>query len=697
MDVQTVPRKLWEHPNPESTTMYQFMQDVNRMHDVKLKKYDDLYQWSVNNRGAFYDGVWKLGNWIHEGTYSRVVDETAPITDLPKWFEGVKVNFAETFLWTTGASPGERTTTNKEDDRVAVTEIREGNTEVRNHTWADLRRRAGELAGSLKARGVVEGDRVVVVGAHSVSTFTVMLATLWLGGIFSSSSTDMGVGGLLQRTTQIDPKFVFFDDGAIYNGKKIDLQDKIQGVTEGMRKCSSFKATVIIPRFEASRRAPKAGIDNTETLEAFLRGSPAPPPELARVAFQAPSIIYYSSGTTGTPKAIVHSTGPLLLNLSKESTLHHDLDRTDVAMQYTTTGWIMYLASVAHLLIGGRAIFYDGSPLLPDAAVLLRIMEQQGVTFFGTSPRWMSEVRKSGIRPREDFNLSKLKMVSSTGMVLPDELFEWFYDTAFPMNVHLCNISGGTDIAGCFVIDNPLTPVYVGGTQGPALGVPFAVYDHDLEPGQKGVPLPAGTPGDLVAPAAFPNVPLFLWNDGPKAPGPKYTSAYFSRFKNTWAQGDFCVIHPVTGNVNMLGRSDGVLNPSGVRFGSSDIYGVVEKYFADEIRESICVGQRRPQDQDERVVLFLLMREGRTLTRGLVSDIRERIAKELNKRHVPKYIFEVPDIPTTVNLKKVELPVKHIISGRTVNPSGTLLNPQSLDFFYRFQNVEALTEPQAKL
>lgn len=241
--------------------------------------------------------------------------------------------------------------------------------------------------------------------------------------------------------------------------------------------------------------------------------------------------------------------------------------------------------------------------------------------------------------------------------------------------------------------------MYVGGCQGGGLGTSVAVYDHDLAEGSRGTPLPAGTPGDLVGTAAFPNVPVCLWNDGDEAaPGPKYRAAYFSRFDSAWAQGDFCMVHPLTGGLWMLGRSDGVLNPSGVRFGSADIYAVMERHFAAEVRESICVGQRRPHDADERVVLFVLMAPGVELDAALAGRIRAAIAREYTKRHVPAFIFEIPEVPVTVNGKKVELPVKHIISGQTVKPSGTLLNPQSLEYFYRFQDVEKLVgKPQAKL
>ncbi|OAQ64802.1 acetoacetyl-CoA synthase [Pochonia chlamydosporia 170] len=636
--------------------------------------------------------------FIHSGSYTQPVDESVPVSQLPAWFEGIKLNWAENFLWSRSANdaPGTRTQLNKEDSKIALTEVREGNTEVRHMTWAELRRRVAELATALKERGVERGDRVVMVGAHSATTLLVFLATTWLGGLFSSSSTDMGVGGLLQRTVQIDPKFVFFDDGAMYNGKTIDLRDKIQGVMEGLQECPSFKKIVVVQRFKQPYSTDN--ISNTERFDDFLlsKGYKQPPP-MVRIGFQDPMIVYYSSGTTGIPKAIVHGVGPLLISTRKEGILHRCVTPDDVGLQYTTTGWIMYLSSVSQLALGARAVLYDGSPFIPDPTVLLKIAEQQGVTTLGLSPRWMTELMKRDIAPRKVADLSKLRRVVSTGMVLPDQMFEWFYDVAFPPQVQLANISGGTDIAGCFVLENPLTPVHVGGCVGGSLGVPIAVYDHDLPDGSDGKPLPLGQAGDLVATAAFPNVPLFLWNDDAPSPGKKYRGAYFDRFNKVWAQGDFCVFHPKTGGMLMLGRSDGVLNPSGIRFGSSDIYAVLERCFPAQVAESLCVGQRRPSDLDERVVLFLIMKQGHELDKKMVRSIKDTIAKELTKRHVPKYIFQVPEIPVTVNGKKVELPVKSIISGKTVKPSGTLLNPGSLEYFYRFQKVEELDEPVAKL
>ncbi|KAF5555663.1 acetoacetate ligase [Fusarium napiforme] len=653
MDLTKTPRKVWEHPNPKSTAMWAFMQEANKLHGLNLKTFNDLYEWSVSKRSDFYAQLWASQNWIHEGSYSYVVDESIPITKLPTWFPGIRINYAENLLWTgaVGGAPGERSTLHKEDDTIAITEVREGNSSVKNVTWGELRRRVGKLAGALKQRGVKKGDRVVM--------------------------------------------FVFFDDGALYNGKAIDLRDKIKGVVEGMEECPSFQGAIIVQRFDSPHDTSQ--IPKTQRLESFLSSAPSTPPPIERVGFQDPMVVYYSSGTTGTPKAIVHGVGPILVSVAKEAILHREITPKDVALQYTTTGWIMYLASVTRLAFGGRTVFYDGSPFVPDRSVLLRIVEEQRVTDLGISPRWLGELMKEGIVPQKEADLSSLTAVQSTGMVLKEQVFDWFYDGAFPTNIKLANFSGGTDIAACFVMENPLSPIYAGGCPGRVIGTPMAIYPSSADLDKPISPVPDGEPGDLVGTEAFPNVPLYLWNDTTPAPGKKYTSAYFDRFPNVWSQGDFAAVHPQTGHIHILGRSDGVLNPSGIRFGSADIYAVLEGSFAKEVAESLCVGQRRPQDHDESVVLFLLMKPGVKFNAELSSKIRERIARELTKRHVPKYIFEVPDIPTTVNGKKVELPVKQIISGSNIKPSGTLLNPQSLDFFYQFQKIEEIDQVKAKL
>ncbi|KAI0598082.1 acetoacetyl-coenzyme A synthetase [Biscogniauxia sp. FL1348] len=697
-----VPRKLWEHPNPRTTKMWEFMQRINKKYQLNLQTFRELYQFSVTKRSEFYAEVFDYLNLIHTGTYTRVVDESKPVDSIPRWFEGVQLSWVENLLWSRNSfdPTDHHGKAGKEDSKIALTEVREGGSEIRHVTWAMLRELSATYAAALHAGGVRRGDRIVVVGSNSVETLVIFNATSWLGAIFSSSSTDMGVQGILQRTVQTNPKYIFMDDAALYNGKKIDLRSKMGGVVAGMKYCDQFAGLVSIRRFRDALDISQ--IPKTQTLSSFLDENldsrSADPPPIERVAFHDPFLICYSSGTTGIPKAIVHSVGGVTLSALREGYLHDENEPDSITLQYTTTGWIMYICAVGQLLFGSRAVLYDGSPFQPDLTTFIKLIADLKVTKLGTSPRWFQEIAKAGISPREIADLSSLKMVLSTGMVLPDQMFEWFYDKGFPPSVHLRNISGGTDIAGCFALGNPLTPVYVGGTQGPSLGIPIALYDSLLPPGP-GKPVPDGTPGELVATASFPNVPVYLWGDKTPAgaPGTKYHAAYFARYEHVWAHGDFCVIHPVTGGITFLGRADGVLNPSGVRFGSAEVYSVLERDFGDRIADSVCVGQRRPADTDETVMLFLLMRPGCRFDRELVREVKEAIGRSLTKRHVPKYVFETPEIPTTVNLKKVELPVKQIVSGQIVKPSGTLLNPKSLDYYYRFAKVEELFDPKEKL
>jgi len=301
-------------------------------------------------------------------------------------------------------------------------------------------------------------------------------------------------------------------------------------------------------------------------------------------------------------------------------------------------------------------------------------------------------LQKHGVSPREVTDLSSLRNVTSTGMVLKDQLFEWFYDVGFPPHAQLANISGGTDLAGCFGMENPLTPVYVGGCQGPSIGTAVAVYDqlHEGGKGVKGREVENGTPGELVAVKSFPNMPVYFWgSDG----ADKYFNSYFARFDDVWTHGDFIMVHPVTKQIFFLGRADGVLNPSGVRFGSAEIYNVIEQY-CPQVQDSICVGQRRPTGHDETVLLFLMMAPGHKFSQAIVKDVKDAIARELSKRHVPKHVFETPEIPTTINLKKVELPVKQIVSGYVVKPSSTLMNPGCLKYYYQFADIEKFLEQE---
>ncbi|KAE8151068.1 hypothetical protein BDV25DRAFT_139225 [Aspergillus avenaceus] len=694
----SVRRKLWEHADPQSTEMWAFKKALEKDKGLEFPTFDDLYNWSISNRTAFWEFCWNYFSIIHEGSYTSVTDESARMDSVPKWFEGIRLNFAENMLFMGERKPDgvvSITTKDKEDSRIALTQIREGGSEPAvSITWAQLRQRTGRFIQAMKAAGVTKGDRVAAVASNSIDTLLVLLATTALGAIFSSASTDTGVGGILDRLLQLKPKWVFVDDFAVYNGKQIDLRPKIRELVGALQSVSEFEGAVTLPRF--SSPADVSSVPKTQPLAAFLSKAQSDQLEFVRIDFGDPFIVVYSSGTTGKPKPIVHGIGGYLLSGNRESRLHRCHGPKSVVLQFTTTGWIMYLSAITPLAFGGRPILYDGSPFAPDVKFLIRLLGEYKATHFGTSPRYLQELRKNSIRPRDIADLSNLRIVVSTGMVLSESLFEWFYDEGFPAHTQLANISGGTDLAASIGLENPLTPLYAGGCQGPSLGIRVAAFDQADEgvSGVKGREVPDGAPGELVITTAFPTMPVkFLGDDGAQ----KYFDSYFARFDNVWTHGDFISIHPITKQIMFLGRSDGVLNPSGVRFGSSEIYNVIETQFAEEAADSICVGQRRPQDIDESVILFLLMRPGHEFTSSLVKRIKEAIRKALSARHVPKYIFQTPEIPTTVNLKKVELPVKQIVSGKKIKPSGTLVNPQSLDFYYQFAEVERLVEPKSKL
>ena len=613
------------------------------------------------------------------------------------------MNFAENALFTPdGNDRGKRTTKGKENGKIMCVEVREGISERRDVTWRQIRTRVAEFSSAMRATGVRKGDRVAVVASNSVDTLSVFLAVAAVGGLFSSSSTDMGVTGILDRLLQIRPRWVFVDDGALYNGKVFDLRGKMREIVAGMEGVSEFEGVVSLPRWREALDV--SGVPRTVTLSAYLERGGRAELVFERVGFAEPFLIAYSSGTTGPPKCIVHTTGGVVLSSFKEGVLHRDMDGESTVLQYTTTGWIMYLASVTCMLQGVKLILYDGSPFLPDPMTLLKLVERERVTKLGVSPKWMQTLVAAGVKPREVVDVRSLKTVTSTGMVLPESLFLWFYEKAFWAHTQLANISGGTDVAAALVMENPLTPVYAGGCQGPSLGTAVAVYAEAASDASssssgtlpKGTEVKAGEPGELVVTKSFPTMPCAFF-PGDAAAMRKYRDSYFGKYDDVWVQGDFVQVHPQTGQWLMLGRADGVLNPSGVRFGSAEIYNVIEQFFPTQIVDSICVGQRRETDDDERVMLFLKLQEGVEFTPALVAQVRERIAQECSKRHVPRYVFEIPEIPVTVNGKKVELPVKRIVSGGVVKASGTLLNPESLEFFYQFAKDEVLDGRSSRL
>ncbi|KAL9118997.1 MAG: hypothetical protein Q9187_004451 [Circinaria calcarea] len=644
-----MPKMLWQHPQPETTNIYQFKQAVARKRGIDLPTFQALFDYSINSPASFWADAWSDFPIVHSGKPNLIVDESARIDSLPRWFPGVTLNYAENILYTASPqSPSTRSTLHKEDSRVAIVEVREGLSSTRELTWGQLRARAAVFASAFRRHGVKRGDRVAVVAGNSLDTLCVFLGVTSLGGLFSSSSCDMGTAGILERLKQIKPKWLFVDEVAVYNGKTTDLRAKMEELTEGMRGIAEFEGVVSVPRLMDQPRDME-GIKGVRSLDTFLEGEEEGKMEFERVGFQDGFLIVYSSGTTGPPKCIVHGTGSILLGAWKEGHFHREMGKDSVALQYTTTGWIMYLASIQTLLFGAKLVMYDGSPFYPRVDVFLQLVEQQKyirdypsqttsaehttrVTHFGISPRYLRILQAASVVPKEAADLSSLKLVTSTGMVLPPALFSYFYSpVGFPPRTHLANIYGGTDIAGAFLDCNALDPVYeTGGCQGRSLGMDVRVYDPDIGEGEVGREVEAGKEGELVAVKPFPNMPISFWGDDT---GEKYYSAYFSRFDSTfppfkyplhlatfclpslsanpfltklipvptidvWTQGDLISIHPPTNSLILHGRADGVLNPSGVRFGSAEIYAVIDTHFGNEIEDSVCVGQRRKQDTD---------------------------------------------------------------------------------------------------
>jgi len=520
---------------------------------------------------------------------------------------------------------------------------------------------------------------------NCMTTIVVALATISVGGIFSCTAPDMGEQGILDRYTQIRPKFLFSETEAVYAGKTIDVLAKVRGVAQKLF-AAGLQQLVLLPSVKTGKEV-STDIPHCMSLSAFLATGDGRPLTFEQVEFCHPAFILYSSGTSGPPKCIVHSGGGVLLQSKKEGKLMFDMDARDTNFQYTTAGWMMWNALLSSLGNGVRNILYDGSPFYPDVRSFLKMVNDQGVTVLGTGPRFLSEVKGQGLRPRELFPFDSLHTVFSTGSVLTAPMFEWTQE-AFGEHIHLVSASGGTDICSGFVGATPVLPVHAGEIPCKTLGMKVEIFDpegNNIED--------TGMPGELVCTRPHAGLPVGFWGD---ESGEKLRKAYFDMYPGVWRQADFIVKNPKTQGLAILGRSDGVLNPSGVRFGSGEIYSALEN-FGPVLEDCLVVGQRRPEDKDERVLLFLKMRQGQPFTDDLVTQIKKTIRESLSPRHVPAYIFPIEDIPYTVNAKRIEIAVKQIVSGSNLKPSGTVANPSSLDLYYKFRHLENLVDENGKL
>jgi acetoacetyl-CoA synthetase len=516
-------------------------------------------------------------------------------------------------------------------------------------------------AAALRADGVGPGDRVAAWMPNLPETVVVMLAATAVGAVFTSTSSDFGTAGVVDRFGQVEPVVLIAADGYTYGGKAFDCRGRLAEIRAAL---PSLRRTVVVGnlRDHPDLRVLPGAVTFGEWVDAFGSG----PLVFERLPFDHPGFVLYSSGTTGPPKCIVHKAGGVLLKHLSEHRLHCDVHEGDRVFYFTTCGWMMWNWLTSALASRATIVLYDGSPFHPGPEALFDLADQYDVTLFGISAKYIDAVRKADLRPRDTHRLARLRTICATGSPLAPQGFAYVYD-AVKADVHLASISGGTDLCGCFVAGDPTRPVYAGEIQGPGVGMAVDVFDDG------GAPLEPGRTGELVCTNPFPSIPLGFWGD---TSGRRFRAAYFERFPGVWAHGDFASWTEHGGMV-IHGRSDATLNAGGVRIGTAELYRQVEDFA--EVAESIAIGQ--PWDDDTRIVLFVRMAEGHHLDDGLRDRIRQRLRERCSPRHVPARIVEVDDIPRTRSGKIVELAVTDVVSGRPVRNREALANPEALELF----------------
>ncbi|CAG0952299.1 MAG: acetoacetate--CoA ligase [Rhodocyclales bacterium] len=623
-----------------------FMHSAERRWGVECADYDALHRWSVTHPEQFWTTLWDFAGVVAEKRGERVLADANKMPGA-KWFPDARLNFAENLL-------------RSHDTADAL--VFWGEDKVKGRaSHAELYRAVAQTAWALRDMGVGRGDRVAAYLPNLPAAVVAMLATASIGAIFSSASPDFGVQGVLDRFGQIAPKVLFACDGYYYNGKVIDCLGKVAEIAARM---PSLERVVIVPYAGsgADIAAVKHGVSLADFLAPFAGEREI---RFERLPFDHPLYILYSSGTTGVPKCIVHSAGGTLLQHLKEQRLHSDIKTGDRLFYFTTCGWMMWNWLVSGLASGATLLLYDGSPFVGRGNILFDYAEAEGMTHFGTSAKFIDAIAKINLAPAKTHKLDRLRAIFSTGSPLVPEAFNYVYDS-IKRDVQLASISGGTDIISCFVLGNPVGPVWRGEIQCRGLGMAVEVFDEAGRPVRR-------TKGELVCLKPFPSMPVGFWND---PDGRKYRAAYFEKYPGIWCHGDF-IEETAHGGFVIYGRSDATLNPGGVRIGTAEIYRQVEKL--DEVLEALVIGQ--DWEKDTRVVLFVKLREGLTLDDALARRIKDVIRENTTPRHVPAKILQVGDIPRTKSNKIVELAVRNLVHGEPVKNVEALANPEALDWF----------------
>ena len=640
-------KRLWEpgHERAEKTNMTAFRKLVNGRFGKNFTSYGELYAWSIENSPDFWAFMWEYGQIRYSVPYNRVTDNFEDMFN-SEWFMGARLNFAENLL-------------RYRDERVALVFKGEAQ-ESRSMTYRQLYDQVARLSRALRLAGVTAGDRVAGFMPNMTETVIAMLATTSIGAVWSSCSPDFGFQGVMDRFGQIQPRILFCANGYFYNGKIFDSLEKVGRIVD---EISSIEKVIVVPY--TADGPDISALPSAVMFEDFLAGEEGLEIKFEQLPFEHPLYIMYSSGTTGKPKCIVHGAGGTLIQHLKELILHTDLKREDVIFYFTTCGWMMWNWLVSSLAVGATVILYDGSPFYPEPGALFKMAQDEKITIFGTSARYLAALEQAGSKPRQQFDLAPLKAILSTGSPLSGESCEYVYRD-IKEELCLSSIAGGTDIVSCFALGNPTGPVYKNELQCRGLGMKVEVFD---DAGKSVV----GEKGELVCTRAFPCMPIYFWDDEDDK---KYLGAYFNVYEGVWHHGDYVMLTE-NGGMVFYGRSDATLNPGGVRIGTSEIYRLMETM--PEVLDSLVVGQ--DWDNDVRVILFVKLSPGVELSEDLKTRIKAVIRQGTTPRHVPAKILSIDDIPYTINLKKVEIAVRKIIHGQEVQNREALANPQSLELY----------------
>jgi acetoacetyl-CoA synthetase len=643
------PRLLWSPSEQfiKESNLSHYMQWLKKNYLVSFDDYHSLWQWSVDNISTFWESLWKYFNILHEGSYKEVYRDQMPHV---AWFEGVSLNYAEHIF-------------RKANEKYPAIIFKSEQSEVLEISWKTLTNQVSSLQQFFKQKGIKKGDCIAAYLPCIPEATIGFLATSSLGAIWSSCSPDFGSSAVIDRFAQINPKVLIAADSYSYNGKKFS---KTETINELVKAIPSLEQVIVISTGDIEKRFH---------LWGDVIAIPPLRLDFARVPFNHPVWILYSSGTTGLPKAIVHSQGGILLEQLKYGAFHNDFKPGERCFWYTTTGWMMWNYIHGSLLAGGTMVLYDGSPGHPDLNVLWKFIEEASINHFGTSAGFILANLKGNIKPSENFNLSSLRSIGSTGSTLPPEGFDWIYDHV-KKDLWLSSMSGGTDVCSAFVGGNPLWPVYAGEIQCRALGCKIEAFDDE---GKSVV----NEEGEMVITQPMPSMPVFFWNDPEYL---RYRESYFETYPNVWRHGDWIKITSRHG-VIIYGRSDATLNRGGVRIGTSEIYRAVDK--VREVKDSLIVCIEKPGGEFW-MPLFVLMNEGQLLSEEIKKKINTTIRGDYSPRHVPDEIIAVPDIPYTISGKKTETPVKKVLMGKDpkkVVNAGALRNPASMEFFIQLANL----------